>query len=86
MTIKIKMIMKMKMINVVVQILRLLGQFLFLLFFYKRYFKYLKHKQKRIQVNISSIDAEVIRTVFIIIIIYKRYFKHLKHKQKKHPS
>ena len=88
MTMKIKMIMKMKMkiINVVVQILRLLGQFLLLLFFYKRYFKYLKHKQKRIQVNISSIDTEVIRTVFILIIIYKRYFKHLKHKQKKHSS
>ena len=31
----------------------------------------------------SSIDIEVIRTVFIIIIFFfERYFKHLKHKQK----
>ena len=40
----------------VVQILRLLGQFLILFLFYERYFKHLKHKQKHlsnIQPNIS---------------------------------
>ena len=31
---------------------------------------------------ISSIDIELIRTVFIFIFFYKRYSKHLKHKQK----
>ena len=30
----------------------------------------------------SSIDIEVIKTIFIIIFFYKRYFKHVKHKQK----
>ena len=42
--------------NKVVQILRLLGQFLILFLFYERYFKHLKHKQKHlsnIQPNIS---------------------------------
>ena len=41
----------------VVQILRLLGQFLILFLFYERYFKHLKHKQKHlsnIQPNISK--------------------------------
>ena len=36
----------------------------------------------KIRMTISSIDTEVIRTVFIIISFYERYFKHLKHKQK----
>ena len=31
---------------------------------------------------VSSIDIEVIETVFIFIFFYERYFKHLKHKQK----
>ena len=30
----------------------------------------------------SSIDIDVIRTVFIFIFFYKRYSKHLKHEQK----
>ena len=30
----------------------------------------------------SSVDIEVIRTVFIFIFFYERYSKHLKHKQK----
>ena len=36
--------------------------------------------------NISNVDIEVIRTVFIFyFFLYERYSKHLKHKQK-HPS
>ena len=31
----------------------------------------------------SSVDIEVIGTVFIFIFFYKRYFKHFKHKQNK---
>ena len=33
-------------------------------------------------VGASSIDVEVIRTVFYLIFFYERYSKHLKHKQK----
>ena len=34
------------------------------------------------KMTISSIDIEVIRTVFISIFFYERYFKCKKHKQK----
>ena len=36
----------------------------------------------RMRMAISSIDIEVIGTVFIYLFFYERYFKHLKHKQK----
>ena len=36
----------------------------------------------KMRMAISSIDIEVIRTVFIIIAFYERYFKHLKQKEK----
>ena len=36
----------------------------------------------KMRMAISSIDIEVIRTVFIIIIFFRRNFNHLKHKQK----
>ena len=32
--------------------------------------------------DVSSIDIEVIRTVFDFIIFYEKNYKHLKHKQK----
>ena len=63
MKIKMKIKMKMKMINEnendndnkVVQILRLLGQFLISFLFYGRYFKHLKHKQK----HLSNIQPNI---------------------------
>ena len=33
-------------------------------------------------VNLSSIDIEGIRTVFVLYFFYERYFKYKKHKQK----
>ena len=38
--------------------------------------------EKKHNHDISSVDIEVIKKVFIFIFFYKRYFKHLKHKQK----
>ena len=35
-----------------------------------------------IMVNLSSIDIEGIRTVFVLYFFYERYFKYKKHKQK----
>ena len=36
----------------------------------------------KMRMIISSVDIEVIRTVFNLIFSYERYSKHLKHKQK----
>ena len=41
------------------------------IFYHKRYFKHLKHKQNK-----------VTKTVLILFLFHKRYFKHLKHKKK----
>ena len=41
-----------------------------------------ENKNENVNDNLSSIDIEGIRTVFVLYFFYERYFKCKKHKQK----
>ena len=61
--------------NKVVQILRLLGQFLILFLFYERYFKHLRHKQK----HLSNIKRDISKQKKHLINIQPDISKQKKH-------
>ena len=41
-----------------------------------------ENENQNVNDNLSSIDIEGIRTVFVLYFFYERYFKYKKHKQK----